>query len=378
MRRPAALLFWSLAAMSQACYWDRDTLAAEAAAGTDILKVVTGRFERNPPLYYQLRLDRVRTELKAHPDRLELYDDAGAAADRLGRYAEAIEWMARKRAQLELVLRDGNKEAWYRYYANLGTFRAHGWLGGGRRGEAPVAKAANEIAQAIRINPDAHFGRERVQLVALQWLQRISKPRKEAGWKPPTLAAAIEEAKIERASLGLAGIVRLGNAWSSPDMFYALASSLSKEGQAQLANAAVLRAKEIERAGGRCLVSPEIAALDPTHVYYPEWKPAPHQRRFNEAEFPRLRAESDAWHARRTAFMLERLKSGRHPDTDASFWAGWSDPQPVLKEPGWLSDPMNRLTLLGVGLLSSLLAGVVALGVWVVRWRRRKRRAALN
>lgn len=39
-----------------------------------------------------------------------------------------------------------------------------------------------------------------------------------------------------------------------------------------------------------------------------------------DADFDDLRAEADAWHAKRTAFMNERLEQGRHPDTDPHFW----------------------------------------------------------
>ena len=47
--------------------------------------------------------------------------------------------------------------------------------------------------------------------------------------------------------------------------------------------------------------------------------------------FAKLRAEADAWHAARTAFMTERLKEGRHPDTDPHFWDGYTErPAPGL------------------------------------------------
>ena len=47
--------------------------------------------------------------------------------------------------------------------------------------------------------------------------------------------------------------------------------------------------------------------------------------------FLKLRAEADAWHAARTAFMTKRLKEGRHPDTDPSFWNGYTErPAPGL------------------------------------------------
>src|SRR5438105_1575377 len=77
---------------ASACIWDRDTLATEVSGIMDTVRVITGRFERNPPLYYEMRLKRVAAEVVASPDKLELYDDAGVACDRLGRDDEALHW----------------------------------------------------------------------------------------------------------------------------------------------------------------------------------------------------------------------------------------------------------------------------------------------
>ena len=66
MNRIAALLTLLLVpAASQACLWDTDTLSAEAKGIPDIVQVITGRFERNPPLYYELRLKRATAAIEA-------------------------------------------------------------------------------------------------------------------------------------------------------------------------------------------------------------------------------------------------------------------------------------------------------------------------
>src|SRR5688500_1406183 len=87
----------ALAALASACLWDRDTLGMEVKNFPGLAQVITGRFERNPPLYYEMRLARVTKEIARTPEKLELYDDAGVACDRLGRSDEAIAWMKRKR-----------------------------------------------------------------------------------------------------------------------------------------------------------------------------------------------------------------------------------------------------------------------------------------
>ncbi|HEY0072633.1 MAG TPA: hypothetical protein VGB77_00935, partial [Abditibacteriaceae bacterium] len=114
---------------THACLWDSDTLSTEAKGLPGTLEIITGRFERNPPLFYEMRLKRVTQEITAQPQKLELYDDAGVACDRLHKGNQAIAWMAKKRAQLKPYPQD--KEHWYRYHANLGTFQAHRWLRGG-------------------------------------------------------------------------------------------------------------------------------------------------------------------------------------------------------------------------------------------------------
>jgi hypothetical protein len=115
-------LFFGLAscATASACLWDRDTLATEESAKRrrtlEIVRVITGRFERNPPLYFEMRLSRVAAELQRDPTKFDLYDDAGVASDRLGRSDEAIEWMAKKQNWLKAKAgsRPDLKDAWYR------------------------------------------------------------------------------------------------------------------------------------------------------------------------------------------------------------------------------------------------------------------------
>jgi hypothetical protein len=84
-----------------ACLWDRDTPADEAKGMPEVVAVLTGRFERNPPLFYEMRLARVMAHIQGHPEDLGASDDAGVACDRLGRGDEAISWMDKKQAQLE-------------------------------------------------------------------------------------------------------------------------------------------------------------------------------------------------------------------------------------------------------------------------------------
>ena len=84
-----------------ACMWDRGALAQEYKQAPGIVEIITGRFKRFPPRYYEMRLERVSGEIANHPANLDLYDDAGAACDRLHRSAKAIEWMKKKSAEMK-------------------------------------------------------------------------------------------------------------------------------------------------------------------------------------------------------------------------------------------------------------------------------------
>jgi len=157
-----------------ACLWDRDTLKTEMTEMPGLTEIISGRFEQNPPAFYEMRLSRVVHEIEGGARDLELYDDAGVASDRLHRGDEAISWMAKKKSLIDTL--DPKSETFtthlYRYHANLGTFIVHKWLRAGAEADRidELNEARDHIARAIEINPDAHFGREKYQLLAMDWL----------------------------------------------------------------------------------------------------------------------------------------------------------------------------------------------------------------
>ena len=157
-----------LAFPAHACLWDRNTIEQETKDKPDILRAITGRFERNPPLFYQMRIDREQKELARNRNLYNDYDDISVAYDRLGDDDRAIMWIERKRARLPKYNPNNTeiKEQWYRYWANYGTFLVHRWLrhGSDRTKIAEVIKSKQCIANAIQINPAAHFHREKYQL----------------------------------------------------------------------------------------------------------------------------------------------------------------------------------------------------------------------
>ena len=381
------LLLVSIVHSAGACLWDSDTPQDEALGLPEVVAAITGRFERNPPLYYEMRLARVSKHLQMHPEDLAAYDDAGVSCDRLGRGDEAISWMERK---YERMLPDSDEDTnhLYRYHANLGTFMIHQWLRrGADRSKIEVVRAARRhIARAIEINPDAHFGREAYQLRAMDWL--ISPPQEKTEYHPNLLGwrfgdiygTETEPGEANDAVRALSGLIMLGNAWESVDVFHSLNVALQRDslgyergrngGRNTLAYFAWLRCVELIDAGKRSLYpnSPTGEALKST-LYAPDFVRAD---LVLDPAFTEMRKDADEWHARRMEFMIKRLEAGRHPDTDPDFWTGYVESPapklPAISVPQAFSEHQMRKVVLFV-VAVCLMALVPVVMIWS-RFRR--------
>ncbi|MCB9539280.1 MAG: hypothetical protein H6704_23950 [Myxococcales bacterium] len=176
-----------------------------------VYDVVHQRFPKHGPAWHEAVVERSKARIAQveatdpaglfEPDVLDLFDDQAVALDRLHRPAEAIAVMRRKKALVErrwphielppertdalaayreMVTRAEQlsppERAWYRTYANLGTVLIHGGFGGALRGDAEAKAMLVEglgfVRQAVRLNPGAHFGRERWQVVLGKHLLR--------------------------------------------------------------------------------------------------------------------------------------------------------------------------------------------------------------
>ena len=227
--------FLILALPLSACLWDRDTIRAELRGQIGTVKTLVGWFNRYPPLYYQQRLERVEAELVTHPAQASLYDDAAVACDRLGDPTTAIAWMEKKqKLAREEEVAPGGPSTRYKTLANLGTFHAHRWIQETKAGKNPskqdLEKAIELVAAAITENPQAHFNREKYQLLLLQWLngeENIFSEMVEASGFPGGLN--LEEKGYQDLEEGLLGLIRLGAAWESPDIFFLLQSFYGSE-----------------------------------------------------------------------------------------------------------------------------------------------------
>lgn len=432
---------WLLMATSGAngCLWDRNTLGHEARGQDEAINAIIGWFDRNPPLFYEMRIKIAAAAIEKNADDLGAYDDAGVACDRLGRGDEALKWMERKLVRLERMNVDDPtvRDHRYRYLANTGTFWVHRWArnGADRTKLAEVEKARDFIAAAIALNPQAHFGREKYQLKFLEWI--ITPPFSEATTRPASTSPSdlsstqpsgpgtfsLDAVGLARAIVGgtrddllsihqiefnwnhlsrqvpfdgpkslaglgyadaeqgLAGLVILGNGWESIDVYVSLWMVLSAQQRWKVCTLVQCRMEELLHAGKGTL-SPDFSSREQLR----EWlidnlfkhNPVADVDEIRET-YKSARRAADARHAAREKFMLERLQAGRHPDTDARFWDGYREPKrPVLPGQGVIDRITSSLGREGTAIVGfAVMTWLLAMGLLVFR-KVRKRRQALQ
>ncbi len=376
--------------------WDRDTLAGEAKGRLDVVTTALGASDSNTRRYYEMRVERLAKELAqtSAPDAA-LLDDLAAALDRLDRSDEAIGVMAQKPAAIARLASPASRDNHeYRRLANLGTFYAHRWMrSSDRRGTLDdLHHAASLIGEAVKLDPNAHFGRERYQLMYLQWLlDAYEHPlvasstsgrtvRKET-FEPTFVGGTDALRNPDDVARGICGLIRLGTAWESIDTFQALAEAVYKSQAGAVGFLVDQRIAELREKGGQSL-NPLVAELDAPGndaarvVGRISRHPVPEPRaqaRIREY-FLASRRVADENQTAREAFMNRQFDLGRHPDTYADFWRGVPAmrARPVMPDNTWLERLAPRrdvawyLVLIGGGLL-------IPAAIWL---RRRRQRSA--
>jgi hypothetical protein len=143
--------------------------------------VIHERYPRHGEAYYRERNRLVRKEVAGkeghHEAYLALFDDLGAGLDALKDDDEAVRVLREKLRQQEGLGQKGRQL--YTTYANLGTFLIHGNARAALSGDAAAGGRLREglsfIKKSIEVNPQAHFGREVWQAVAVEYLLAVSK-----------------------------------------------------------------------------------------------------------------------------------------------------------------------------------------------------------
>lgn len=156
--RLSSLVVLAIATPAAACLWDYDTLEMERQRFPETLEMITGKFLRHSSEFYQWRVQDREAKMQQLPDDPALsdwYDDLAVAHSKLGNHQRAIELMLEKEQRFP---------GFYKTRANLGTF----YIFAGR-----LDDAAEQIEQALQIEPNAHFGREAYQLHLIRYVQKV-------------------------------------------------------------------------------------------------------------------------------------------------------------------------------------------------------------
>jgi hypothetical protein len=341
---------------------DRHTLSEEASRFPNLVRIIVGRIERNPPIYYEVRLNRLVGDLRSFPNDLRKYDEAAGACDRIGRYGDAIRYMEQKRALLEKVNSaiPEIRAHWLGYYANLGGFLIHRWIrsGSDRTRIADLRRARDVLSQVARADSDERSALK-CQLVLLDWL---IDPRVEDKSKTQTLPEYLRGLDSELRVVGLARLVILSEVWENVDVMAALADALDANGQGVLSYVAKLRCVEMIDKGGTSVLSGALTG-PMVHKQLDTAALLPADRKEVEEQYRSLRKEAVAFRRTRDAYVLEGIKSGRDPDNDLLFWRNFNNtPPPKLNLP-WPKYVEHKLR--GETLLVSVIIGAAAILLFV-------------
>ncbi|MCF6228238.1 MAG: hypothetical protein L3J82_06180 [Planctomycetes bacterium] len=401
MKSIFTLMMMLFASHASACLWDNDTLYEEEQGVEDIRDVIVGNFIRNPPRYFEMRLERVSKLLETDVDNLDLYDNASVACDRLHKFDEAIAWQEKKLAVLERLNYDGSKHAQpnhhYRHLANIGTHYAHRWLLDKNKWDdlADIETARGFVAAAIDNNPDAHFGREIYQLLAIDWLLRGARDDTDDNSHSPHYIQHDDDAEKfilndpAAAAAGFAGMIRLGGGWKSIDLFAALAFAIANDGErTSVAYLAIARVRELYESGMKPLFHGEYSSEEPAGKElrdYAMQAKISFGARFHkfEDDYTAYLNAVQTWQDARLQYMGAQFKQGKHPDTHNDFWEGFSKNQTRTVLPS--SEPplgekidnwWNRnyvLFLIGGFLLAPVILAAVVILLILRRGRKKKK-----
>ncbi|MEL7532750.1 MAG: hypothetical protein AAFN10_15635, partial [Bacteroidota bacterium] len=149
-----------LGLISMACLWDDDTVEMEFQQFPGTIELISGHILRHSPEFYYWRIKDREQKLK-NADSLVWYDDMAVAYSKLGQDKKAIEIAT---IQLE------KSPQRYETLANLGTFYIH---------DGQYRQGLAFLEEAIKINPEAHFGREKYQIALVKYLIEINWEREK-------------------------------------------------------------------------------------------------------------------------------------------------------------------------------------------------------
>lgn len=369
-----------------ACLWDEDTIKMERNRFPGTLELITGKFLRHTPEFYEWRIQNRLDRLESDPMNAALLDDLAVAYDRIGQHDKAIETALRTER-----IHPGR----YETAANLGTFYIHS----GR-----PADGIPHIDRALKINPDAHFGREKYQKLLVEYvLQRrqdvplsfpladvtdrtgtnSESPSGDVVTMDDTFADFLQGDRREfltpeetsEAVKGISGMMKFGQ-HDSPVLLEALGTLLVQEGYRPSVDAKLLAARAFLKASiGVSEESARLAyramAARALQNQPPRGGAAPDEVTLQqvEADFEQELAEARSWYAELRSRELAWIREGKNPEDefDRLYYAapevsGMDVIDPLTRK------ELRQRQLLGAGIvLVLIIAAGLAGAVFLVR-----------
>lgn len=364
----AVTVVFGMSALAAACLWDSDTLRQERARFPSTLELITGKFLRHSPEFYEWRIQDRLEKLKADPTNVALHDDLAVAYEKVGQHALAIK---------TILAKEEIQPGLYETYSNHGTFHI---LAGDFDLGLPL------IDKALAINPNAHFGRERYQ----KWLVEYALTRRIDGQLPYPLRQSIETAKennvatdfrvflsqkleteqltfeeSQQAVQGILGMMRFAN-HGNPLLLEALGDLLVDldrfevpQDAKNLAARCYLKAsyefadEETTRVRYRQLAEKALRGQTPETVFPDQLELAD-----LEKDFQAQLADAEKWYAELRAQEVGWIQAGL--DADAEFHRLYAE-EPVVR-----GTDNGLLIALGVAIAA------LSLAVILVLWQRRR------
>jgi tetratricopeptide (TPR) repeat protein len=245
MKKPYLLTAAALAGLclpgpAAACGWDNETDHAEAKSLPCVFEILIGAYPQHTPEYYEARIAAADQALLWAPHSLEALDMKAVALIKLKRYEEA---------RAALLLRAEADPDGYGTHANLGTLYTF-------TGELELA--LKHIDEAMDIEPEAHFGREKYHRMLVVYLQEVAADPARAKGKDflglelsreqrlkGSEAAFVKSGLEEDAFDALASMIAVYGADELPDLYFAFGNILALRGYPRLAYSAYQRAVEL-------------------------------------------------------------------------------------------------------------------------------------
>jgi len=377
-----------------ACSWDYDTIKMERTRFPGTLELITGKFLRHSPEFYRWRIDDRLKRLETAPSDAALLDDLAVAYDKTGRHDEAIE-TARRTERLH--------PGRYETAANLGTFYFHA---------GKFAEGLPHIDRALAINPDAHFGRERVQKRLVEYVVSRNKagalPLADVTVHPPAADDAppprsvrmhntfadflspesrgafgvLDAAEAAATVKGILGMMAFGK-HDSPVLLEALGACLSQGPDSDAADAKLLAARAYLKASYEVPDGPARAGYRALALHALQFQTPGRGSDAQvtieqvEADFRKELDEGRDWYAALHVRELSWVRDGKNPEAEFDKLYA-AEPEVTGLD---VSDPMNArdrrlLLLIALGIILALGTAAVLAGCALLVRRHLRRRVA--